>query len=99
MHVVEIFLPTGGAALEAELTKLRVLLMAEFGGFTAFSRAPAQGAWRAPGSGQVEQDDVIVVEVMCEALDRAWWAKLKTDLEQTLKQQDLLIRAHTVQKL
>jgi hypothetical protein len=99
MHVVEIFLPTGGAALEAELTKLRVVLTEKFGGLTAFTRAPAQGAWRAAGSAHVEQDDVIVVEVMCESLDRAWWAKLKRELETSLKQKEILIRAHQSQTL
>jgi hypothetical protein len=99
MHVVEIFLPTGGAALEAELTKLRVVLTAKFGGFTAFTRAPAHGSWRAPGSGQIEQDDVIVVEVMCEDLDRSWWAKLKRELEGTLKQKEILFRAHKAKSL
>lgn len=99
MHVVEIFLPAGGAALDAELTKLRVVLTQKFGGFTAFTRAPAQGAWRAPGSGHIEQDDVIVIEVMCEELDRSWWAMLKRELEEALKQQEILIRAHKAKML
>jgi hypothetical protein len=99
MHIVEIFLPTGGAALDAELSKLRVVLTEQFGGFTAFTRAPAQGAWRAPHTGQIEHDELIVVEVMTETLDRAWWAHMRADLESALKQKEILIRAHEVQKL
>lgn len=99
MHIVEIFLPTGGAALEAELAKLRVLLTDEFGGFTAFARSPAQGAWRAPHSGHVEHDDLIVVEVMTETLDTHWWANLRDELEAVLKQKEILIRAHKAEKL
>jgi hypothetical protein len=99
MHIVEIFLPTGGAALEAELSKLRVVLTQKFGGFTAFTRAPAQGAWRAPLTGQIEHDELIVVEVMTDELDRAWWSEQRAELERALKQKEILIRAHEVQKL
>jgi len=94
MYVVELFLPAGGAATDVELTKLRVLLTEKFGGVTAFARAPAQGAWRTPGTGRVEQDNIIIVEVMTETLDREWWAKLKAELERDLKQKQILIREH-----
>jgi hypothetical protein len=99
MYVVELFLPIGGAATEVELTKLRVLLTEKFGGVTAFTRSPAQGAWRAPHSGHVEKDDIIIVEVMTETLDRNWWSALKADLERSLKQTEILIRAHEGQYL
>jgi hypothetical protein len=99
MHIVEIFLPARGAALEAELSKLRVLLTEKFGGFTAFTRAPAHGAWRAPHTGRIEHDELIVVEVMTDALDRAWWSSLRGELESALEQKEILMRAHPVQKL
>jgi hypothetical protein len=94
MSVVELFLPVGGAASAIELTKLRVLLTEKFGGVTAFTRAPAKGTWRVPHTGQVENDDIVVVEVMTETLDRHWWRELKAILEHSLKQSEILIRAH-----
>jgi hypothetical protein len=99
VHIVEIFLPTGAAALDTELSKLGVVLSDQFGGFTAFTRTPAQGAWRVPQTGEVEHDELVVVEVMTDGLDRTWWAHLRTKLESALKQKEILIRAHQVQKL
>jgi hypothetical protein len=42
-----------------------------FGDLTAYNRAPAEGLWES-GSG-VEQDDIVVIEVMVDSLDRTWW--------------------------
>jgi hypothetical protein len=99
MHVVEIFLPTGGAGMEAELTKLRATLTDKFGGVTAFTRAPAHGAWRAPHTAHVQHDELIVIEIMTEAIDPAWWGQLREKLEAALKQEEILIRAHAAEQL
>ena len=99
MHVVEIYLPTGDASLATEFEKLRDRLTEKFGGVTAFAQAPAQGAWRAPKTDQVEHDDVIVVEVMTDKVDRAWWSDLRTALELALQQKEILIRTHEVERL
>jgi hypothetical protein len=99
MHVVEIFLPAADAPIEAELKKLRATLTEKFGGFTAFTRAPAQGAWRAPHTGHVEHDKLIIVEVMTEQIDRPWWRRLRNELEIALRQEEILIRAHVAEHL
>jgi hypothetical protein len=99
MYVVKIFLPTGAPALEAELTKLRKTLTHKFGGFTAFTRAPAQGAWQASDTGRVEHDELIVVEVMTQQIDGAWWRQLRESLEAALKQKEILVRAHAAEQL
>ena len=51
--------------------KIREELVARLGGVTAFSRIPAEGVWS--DQGRKVRDEVILVEVMVETLDRAWW--------------------------
>lgn len=78
------------AGLEAEFTD-------RFGGVTAFTRAPARGRW-ADG-GQVQADEIVIYEVMVEALDRPWWDALRRRLEQDLGQAEVVIRAHPIERL
>jgi hypothetical protein len=47
----------------------------------------------------VETDEVVILEVMAETLDRAWWAGLRQRLERDLDQQEVLIRAHAVERI
>jgi hypothetical protein len=77
---------------------LRQRLTEAFGGMTAFVRAPADGAWRNHED-VIEQDEIVIVETMVETLDHAWWAQLKSDLEAQLGEDDILIRAHKVERL
>ncbi len=72
-------------------------LAEQFGGVTAYQRAPARGAWK--DEGEVSYDDVIVFEVMVEQLDRKWWAKYRRELEQQFAQEEILARATTYEKL
>jgi hypothetical protein len=76
MHLVEIFLPVQdnkGRAFEAanfkavgeELTK-------RFGGVTSFSRASAHGTNES--GGEVQHDDIVIMEVMTDELDHDWRA-------------------------
>ena len=72
--------------------------MAErFGGVTAFRRSPAEGVWKE--GGQVSRDQVIIVEVMVEHLDRQWWAGYRVELEQRFGQEELLVRATETEQL
>jgi hypothetical protein len=63
-----------------------------FGGATAFTRSPAQGFWEEPG-GQVQRDEVIVIEVMAEEAEDDWWSAYKQTLEARFRQETILIRA------
>ena len=45
------------------------------------------------------RDEVILVEVMVETLDRAWWTNFREQLELRLKQKSLVIRAHGTERL
>jgi hypothetical protein len=48
----------------------------------------------------MQTDEVVLFEVMVvEALDRAWWSGLRERLQRELDQQELLIRAHEVERI
>lgn len=72
-------------------------LTGKFGGVTAYPRSPAQGAWKA--GGQVQYDDVVVFEVMADALDRAWWKDFRENLQKRFRQDEILLRASQVEQI
>lgn len=73
------------AATRAELTE-------RFGGLTAHMRAPARGLWKT-GDGDVDRDDIVILEVMVDALDREWWRGYRAALEARFRQDVIVIRA------
>ncbi|MGD9740463.1 MAG: hypothetical protein AB7O56_00345 [Bauldia sp.] len=85
---------TGRASLE----RIKQELTARFGGVTAYTRGPAEGLWRGPGAAS-EEDDIVVVEVMTISLDRDWWAAYRRQLEDRLRQKELVIRASPIERL
>lgn len=101
MHLVQILLPLfdneGERLPEDVYRRLREELMDRFGGLTAFSRAPAEGLW-AHESGTA-RDDIVVVEVMAETLDRGWWAAYRGELEARFRQEAIVIRAQAIERL
>ena len=101
MHLVQILLPVydnAGVALPRPLyAAVRHELVERFGGLTAYSRAPAKGLW-ADGS-KIDRDDIVVYEVMDEALDRGWWTQYRATLERRFAQQQLTVRALAAEKL
>jgi hypothetical protein len=98
VYIVELLLPLKatppGRALYGSLRKS---LTERFGGVTAFTRAPAEGLWDS-GAG-IEKDDIVVLEVMTEELDRDWWRDFRRKLEQNLREKELVIRCHAIEKL
>lgn len=78
--------------------RVRDELTERYGGVTAFLRSPAQGTWKE-GDGAVERDEIVMCEVMVDALDRAWWAQYRQNLEQQFGQEELIIRAADVERL
>jgi hypothetical protein len=96
MHLVQLLLPLVGerAAFEEVMQELTD----RFGGVTAYTRAPAAGLWKS-SSASTERDDIIVVEVMVQELDKAWWARYRADLAERLKQKELVVRAHAIVSL
>ena len=102
MHVIEILLPLcdndGKPFPHAALDRVRHELTERFGGVTAHLRAPAAGAWK-DDDGDVASDDVVIVEVMADELDRGWWADYRRELETRFRQDEILIRATPCERL
>jgi hypothetical protein len=101
MHLVQIILPryaNDGQAIGAHLFRdVRQTLLDRFGGVTAFTRSPAEGLWQ-DGS-RVERDEVVLYEVMADELERDWWAAYRKELEGRFQQQEVVIRAHPIERL
>ena len=95
MYLVEIFLPLArgdGAPVPFKEIEGLVADMADrFGGATAFTREPAKGLWKE--AGDVQRDDIVIVEVMVEELDDAWWHERRDRLQRQFAQEQILIRA------
>ena len=74
MHLIQILLPladnAGNPFPSDVLHGIQTELAQRFGGLTAYSRAPARGVWTQSGGEQ--EDDIVVVEVMAQALDETW---------------------------
>jgi hypothetical protein len=102
MHLVQLLLPLtdndGHPFPGAHFDAVRDELTARFGGLTAYTRAPAVGLW-GEGGGAPARDDIVVYEVMVEALDRGWWSELRGRLERRFAQEAIVIRAHAVERL
>lgn len=101
-HLVQLLLPlhdaSGHAFPSSHYSALRAELTERFGGLTAYSRAPAEGLWTDDES-PPERDDIVVYEVMVDALDRTWWAALRERLRVQLQQDDLVVRAIPMERL
>ena len=101
MVLIQLLLPTRGAAnadSPAPLAETRRELADRFTGVTAYVRSPAKGLWTAP-DGQIEQDDVVMVEVVTETFDRAWWRRYVARLAERFRQESIHLRALPVELL
>jgi hypothetical protein len=101
VHLVEILLPlrdNEGEPFGHELfVDVREELVERFGGLTAFTRSPAEGVWNA--GGERNRDEIVVLEVMAETLDRQWWRAYRETLEQRFRQDEVVIRTSAVERL
>lgn len=102
MHLIQILLPIrtrdGEPIAEEAFARTRSELTQKFGGLTAYHRAPARGLWKREEGG-VERDDVIIVEVMTQDLERRWWADYRVILEGRFGQDEIVIRAMWAERL
>jgi hypothetical protein len=101
VHLIEILLPLFGEDrrrfADAKFSAVREELTARFGGVTAFMRAPADGLYK--DDGRVQHDDIVIMEVMVEALDRDWWGSYRSRLEKEFAQDEIVIRALAIDRL
>ena len=104
MVLIQLLLPTttgqrdGPQPTAAALNDTRRELAETFEGLTAYVRSPAKGVWTAP-DGRTEQDDVVMVEVVTETFDRAWWRIYAARLAERFQQDAIHVRAVSVQML
>ena len=99
MHLVQLLLPLytpDGVAQPRELfARTRDELVSGFGGLTAYTRAPASGLWQED-RGDTVHDDLVIYEVVVEALNDSWWRCYCGELEQRFKQEQLVIRVQEI---
>ena len=86
------------ADLAAALAATRRELTETFEGLTAYLRSPAKGTWTAP-DGHREQDDVVMVEVVADRFDRAWWRSYASTLAGRFRQEAIHVRATAIEVL
>ena len=101
-HLIQILLPIqfgDGSNVPAELfSQVRTELAERFGGVTAYSRSPATGLWKRTEA-EVARDQVIMIEVVAEALDRDWWAQYREQLERRFGQEAVHARALAIERI
>jgi len=101
-HLVQLLLPladnAGRRFDEQKFAAVRRELTHRFGGVTAYMRAPATGLWKND-TGDVDRDDVVIVEVMVETLDRQYWRSYREQLEASFDQQALVCRAIAIESM
>jgi hypothetical protein len=102
MFLIELLLPlrdqAGHSFPREAYDRVREELTARHGGVTAHARAPAEGLWKKDGE-KTERDDVVSVECMVEALDRAWWRNYREELERRFRQDEVVVRATRIERL
>lgn len=102
MHLVQLLLPlydnAGRPFPHAHFHDLREEMTRRFGGMTAYVRSPAEGAFQ-DARGDVLRDEIVIVEVMCGALDRGWWSSYRERLTALFEQQELVVRALPCERL
>lgn len=101
MHLVQILLPLSDNDRHPfprdHYDKVALELTERFGGVTAFTRSPAEGRWT--GQGHTSAEEVVVIEVMVEKLDEAWWGHYREGLETRFRQKHIVVRAQPVRLL
>jgi len=101
MVLIQLLLPVSGGTEgngPALLAETRRELAERFNGLTAYLRSPAKGWWTAP-DGHTEQDDVVMVEVVADTFDRAWWRTYAATLSARFGQESMHVRALPVEML
>ena len=102
MYLVQVLLPlydnAGHRFSYDDFSSVRRELTDRFGGATAYTRAAAEGTWE-DRAGRVHHDEVVVLEVMTDTLDRPWWAEYGKTLAARFRQQAIVARAMTIEPL
>ena len=102
MQLLQLFLPVYDASHrpfpKAMFDAVRAELADRHGGVTAYLRSPAVGLWE-DYDGDCVRDDVLLFEVMVDSIDRPWWFDYRRELERRFGQDEILLRASSVDRL
>jgi hypothetical protein len=102
MQLVQILLPVygndGKHLLRHTYDVIRDELLARFGGLTAFTQSPAEGLW-TPEDKRTRHDEVVIIEVMVEDLDRSWWESYRHVLQERLAQECVVVRVLPMEQI
>jgi hypothetical protein len=102
MHLIQLFLPLSdndGLRFSREpFEEVERELVKQFDGFTAYPRAPASGLW-VSSTDDLKEDEMVVYEVLVQALDRPWWTNYRLRLEKRFQQDAILIRSTATELL
>jgi hypothetical protein len=100
MQLIQIFLPLYDnrqqPIADSQFQTVRKELVEKFGGLTAHTSAPLEGLWKDDPQ-HTTRDDMVIFEVMADALDKSWWQNYRHQLEIRFKQEQVLIRAQTIE--
>ena len=101
MHLIQLLLPlydnSGRRFPRSKLNHVEETLAERFGGITMYTRAPAEGLSKR-GSGMAE-DEIVVFEIMAGKLERTWWKRYRKRLEQSFRQDCVVVRATKIELL
>jgi hypothetical protein len=102
VYLIEFLLPMfdndGQRFPKSAFDHVRRELTERFGGVTAFVRSPAIGLW-ADEDGRIRRDELAMFEVMAERLDRDWWRDYRAQLQTRFRQEEVVMRAMTFDRL
>jgi hypothetical protein len=102
LQLIQILLPLfdndGGSFPHGAYQRVSAELTERFGGLTAFTRAPAEGLWKDDAA-RTTRDEIVVLEIMTEAIDRLWWRDYRQELETRFRQDEIVIRAQAIERL
>jgi len=103
MHLVQLLLPLYDNERRRQpeelFRRVRTELTERFGGLTEHTRAPARGLWQDDDTGRTRQDEIVVFEVMVDAIDHDWWRAYRAALEAAFRQKELVMRAQEIELL
>lgn len=102
MYLVQLLLPrtyNAGESFSEELfNSVEKDLTYHFGGVTSYIRTPAKGLWKETANNTV-RDEIILIEVMVDEINKVFWTSYKEKLEELFKQSEIIIRSSPIELL
>lgn len=98
MHLIEIFLPSRITMVEHLKKTCSTTFSANcLSALAAPPHAPAKGIWK--DGREKAHDDIVIMQVMTDNLDRVWWQDYREALQGRLRQDEILVRSTACEKI